>query len=248
MSKNTRNHGKNNRPPQKGGKPQQPQNPQQQQQKQPQKQQQQQKQKEKILRLFFCGELPDEQRAKLVEIQNHFKSQNVDVKWVEPENLHLTLCFLGEIKERRLGELEKLGRDVSKLYGSFDMSLKGIGTFPPKGPPKVLWIGIEEGKKNISMLAGAIESRIANFKPEFEFQAHLTLGRFRNENVPEQTLIALTTTAFETPSWHFDSFLLRESTLTPAGPSYKTVFNFPLAPKDRIIQEPPPRVSSFLRY
>lgn len=183
------------------------------------------------MRLFFAGEIPEKYQADLGRIQEELKRFKADVKWVEPGNLHLTLCFLGDTSPKRLPDLKKIGEEIGRLYGSFHISLKGLGRFPHKGHPRVVWVGVEEGRSQISMVAQAIESRLAKlgFKAEErEFQAHITLGRLRNPNGSQELLSKLDAAEPVFEPWHFNEFILKESQPTKSGSVYKNVYVFHL--------------------
>ncbi len=183
------------------------------------------------MRLFFAGEIPEEHKKALAVVQERLKDAKADVKWVEPGNLHITLRFLGDVNPKRIPELKKLAEEVGRLYGSFELSIKNLGVFPTKGPPRVVWAGIEEGKKQLSMLAQAIASRVAklNFKEEeHEFKAHVTFGRIKSLRGTPELLEVVMKNGVDLAPWYLDSIVLMESQTTKTGSIYKKVCVFPL--------------------
>ena len=103
--------------------------------------------------------------------------------WVKPENLHLTLRFLGEVEEARLPELSKA--IASSLQGTspFPLALGGLGAFPDLRFPRVIWIGVKRGAEELSALQARLEEGLQRigFSPEDRpFSPHLTLGRVRS--------------------------------------------------------------------
>jgi len=106
----------------------------------------------------------------------------VDARWVPPENLHLTIRFIGHVPDDRgaalLAALEQ-PLDVEP----FDVEFGGCGKFPPRGAPRVLWIGLRRGLPPLSALNDEFNRRVAPFGYEAEarpFSAHLTLARLKD--------------------------------------------------------------------
>lgn len=189
------------------------------------------------MRLFFSAPIPGEQRALLVKMQEELKGAKADVKWVLPEQLHITFRFLGEVHPKQLPTLKRIGEEVSRLYGLFNASVKNIGFFPLKvGPPQVVWAGIEDGKAALSMMAQALEVRAAQLKLKHEekndFNAHVTLGRIRNPKTIQPLVEKAAALEFTSDPWLFDHFTLEESRQDKAGSIYKTVFTFKLGQRE----------------
>ena len=93
-------------------------------------------------RVFVAVKLGTELAAAVEETQQRLRSQLARVKWVEPQNLHLTLRFFGEVGEERVELISNVVRTVSKLHTAFPVGLDGIGCFPERGRPRVIWIAI----------------------------------------------------------------------------------------------------------
>jgi|YelNatPaOPRAMG01_1025707.scaffolds.fasta_scaffold27837_4 2'-5' RNA ligase len=175
--------------------------------------------KEVDLRLFIGIELPQDIKEGLTRIENTLKPRISNVKWVEKENFHITLRFLGEIKEETLKDIEASVEETANNYSSFNVSLSKIGRFP-----YVIWIGIEEGREVLANIAYTLEESLIryNFPPaDKPFSPHITLGRSRKpiKNIPQEDFIPL----------HFrvDSISIIQSTLLPDGPIYKSLRRFP---------------------
>jgi len=184
-----------------------------------------------VSRLFFAADIPEEERALLGKLQQELKQFKADVKWVEPKNLHITLRFLGDVHQKQIPELKRIGEEVGKLYGGFQLSFKALGVFPPKSPARVVWAGIDEGKTHVSMLAQAVTSRVSKLKvekEEHEFKPHVTLGRIKNPNTTQELLLGLQLHDFESRTWLLKNFVLKESILSKSGSTYKDLLVFPL--------------------
>ncbi|HEU4950537.1 MAG TPA: RNA 2',3'-cyclic phosphodiesterase [Holophagaceae bacterium] len=100
-------------------------------------------------------------------------------RWAEPEGLHLTLAFLGEVPEAAVGPLETAAREVATRHRPFELRSAGLGQFPPVGAPRVLWLGFEPSEP-LDALAGDLREVLRRagvaFNPK-PFTPHLTLAR-----------------------------------------------------------------------
>lgn len=134
------------------------------------------------MRSFIAIELPETVSAALAEFQQEFKKCGADVRWIKPDNIHLTLKFLGNIDEKNIDEIVKIIKEVCIKYNMFTLEVRGIGVFPNIKSPRVLWVGIN-GNGVLAELQREIEDGMASLGFESEsrrFTPHLTLGRFRS--------------------------------------------------------------------
>jgi RNA 2',3'-cyclic 3'-phosphodiesterase len=145
------------------------------------------KSNEQTYRTFIAIELPLHIRhlikAHIDQLRSAFP--RVRASWSREDNLHLTLKFLGEVPVARTGALFNACREAVKQAGPFELMVKGCGSFPPHGKPKVLWIGIEEAETSESrlhQLHAAIEDSCAAHgfeREERPYHPHLTIARVR---------------------------------------------------------------------
>lgn len=126
--------------------------------------------------------MPIEVRNVLAELQNELNDCNADVRWVKPENIHLTLEFLGDIKDKDADRITEVIKGTCKEYPAFQLKITGTGVFPNIRSPRVLWCGLDK-----SDILSGLQDDIAKglvplgFKPEKRrFAPHLTIGRFRS--------------------------------------------------------------------
>ncbi len=169
------------------------------------------------------------------ELQNTLKKSNADVKWVEPKNLHLTLQFLGNIDEERLPEYYRAIDDSVSNISPFKISFAGLGVFPGSGKPRVLWIGIKEGKKQYIRLHEELSSTLGqalllNYKDhkKDKISPHLTMGRVRSKEGQDRLLTAFKKNqSFYGGEMKVEELHLIKSTLTSTGPLYITLKTFP---------------------
>src|SRR6185369_14737661 len=94
------------------------------------------------IRLFIAIEIPDPIKAELTKLQNLLRRAQADISWTKPENIHLTLHFLGEVEEGRLEILKQRCAVSAAEFAPFMMTLDGAGVFPDFRRPRVLWAGL----------------------------------------------------------------------------------------------------------
>ncbi len=139
-------------------------------------------QEDKFIRAFIAIELPAKIIEGLKEIQDKLKNGNNKVVWVKPENIHLTIKFLGDIEVAKIDSIAVLLEDAAAKNRSFDVSVKGVGGFPTIDNPRVLWVGVEEDGANLIQIYNNLEQglSILGFKKgDRPFKPHLTLGRIK---------------------------------------------------------------------
>lgn len=176
------------------------------------------------MRSFIAIELSDQIRESLAQIQSHLKYSGADVKWVQKDNIHLTLKFLGEIDENKSQQIKAILDEIGKTTEPFDMGIKDIGAFPKIDYPRVVWVGLDKGAAESKILAQSLDdalSKIGFQKETRPFAAHLTLGRVRSPKNKEAlkekiTQYAVRSTLYE----RANHVTLYKSTLTPTGSIY----------------------------
>lgn len=178
------------------------------------------------MRLFIAIELSDEIKNAVAQIQSHLKYSGADVKWVEKDNIHLTLKFLGEVSEEKCEEVKAALDSAAKETKPFEINLKDIGAFPKIEFPRVIWAGLDKGAAESTAVAKNIDevlSRIGFQKETRSFAAHLTIGRVRspkNKAALEEKVETANHETLPAISQTISSVILFQSTLTPKGPIY----------------------------
>ncbi|MEN3340576.1 MAG: 2,3-cyclic 3-phosphodiesterase [Acidobacteriota bacterium] len=136
------------------------------------------------MRLFVGVEIDDVVRrraAAIADAAGKLLSDDLVVRWIAPENLHITLWFLGEVPDPRAASvLTALARPFD--IPPFPLALGGIGAFPSSGLPRVVWLGVRDGDAGLAALHREIGARLEplGFAAEPRpFAAHLTLGRVK---------------------------------------------------------------------
>jgi len=193
------------------------------------------------MRTFIAIELDKEIKDKISSMQDMLKQTNADVKWVKPENIHLTLKFLGEIDEKKAEKIKNILAELTKDKQIFEIMINELGAFPKLEFPRVIWIGIKQGAERALNIASELADKLVSIgfaKEKRKFSAHITIGRVRsNKNRPE--LIEAVTKFNAGKSKEFTplekDFLtgftqsvkgltLFKSTLTSKGPVYDALF------------------------
>ncbi len=133
------------------------------------------------IRSFVALELSEEVRGRLVTLLHRLQRTSAAVKWVEPENLHLTLKFLGEVPEERIDLVAETLKTVAQATEPFSFTVKGVGGFPDLRRPRVLWVGVE-AVQPLVRLQQIVEKAMERlgFAPEGRaYHPHITIGRVK---------------------------------------------------------------------
>ncbi|MFQ5839337.1 MAG: RNA 2',3'-cyclic phosphodiesterase [Candidatus Methylomirabilales bacterium] len=184
------------------------------------------------MRLFIAINLTEELRSKVASLQEVLRQSGADVSWVGPGNVHLTLKFLGEVSGERAADVRSTLRAALEGIPSFRMTLAGVGTFPARGAPRVVWVGTTEGSDGATALYERVEGALASsgFPPEGRaFQAHLTLGRVRGPRNRPALIARVRELAGTTlGSMMVVAVELMQSELHPKGAIYTSIETFSL--------------------
>ncbi len=183
------------------------------------------------MRAFIAIEVSDEVRDNLVKAQERVGNKSTKIKFVESENLHVTLKFLGEIDEALAEEVKKALAEIARRHKKHRVRVKGIGVFPNPNYVRVIWAGIENDEE-ITAIANDVERemRRLGFKKDKDFVAHITIGRVKFVRDKVKLAMALKDLANEDfGEFDVEAVELKKSTLTPKGPIYETVARFELA-------------------
>lgn len=134
------------------------------------------------MRLFIAVELPSSIQSKLAEKIEIFKNPKDKITWVQPQNIHLTLKFLGDVSEEKVAQIKDAISSASLLFKPNACIIKGFGVFPDTRNPRVFWAGITDGADEIKGIAKELENRLEKMgfpAEKRDFVPHLTLGRIK---------------------------------------------------------------------
>ncbi|MFH1277379.1 MAG: RNA 2',3'-cyclic phosphodiesterase [Candidatus Eisenbacteria bacterium] len=182
-----------------------------------------------MIRMFLALPLSGGQRDEVAAKIEPLRRGPEPVRWVAPENLHVTLRFFGDVGPDLRSRVEDRLASAARITAPFAWTLGGPGAFPNLGAPRVLWVGVSEGERDASSLAGNVEETLAGlgFPEEKRFHAHITVGRTKgrlSERFRERFGgLALDPVRREAPA-----FDLMRSVLTPKGAIYEKLRVFRL--------------------
>ncbi len=186
-----------------------------------------------MIRTFIAVELPAEVRHRAVDLLRHLRHSVSDVKWVEPENLHWTLQFLGEVGELEIPAICDAVAAAAAEHEPFDLEARGAGAFPTPDRPRTLWLGAGQGRDALIALQASVAAHLFKLGyrgEERRFVPHLTLGR-AGRQVNAATLAAelAKLTDFDGGTMLIDELTVFSSTPSRDGPLYEPLGHLPLA-------------------
>jgi RNA 2',3'-cyclic 3'-phosphodiesterase len=183
------------------------------------------------MRLFVALEIPSDVRENLAVLIKSLRAVSPQTRWVRPENLHVTLKFIGEVPEGKLAAFRAALAGV-RSEQSVALDFRGLGFFPNEKHPRVFWAGIE-ASPNLKTLATDIDGATEKLgipREQRPFSPHLTLARFEPPRLPETLRGPIReNVGREFGSLRTSQFRLIESKLKRSGAEYTTVESFPFA-------------------
>lgn len=158
-------------------------------------------------------------------IQGLLRSTGARIKLVEPENIHLTVKFLGDLEEPQIQEVSRVIEEIS--FDPFKFTVQGVGVFPNIRRPATIWAGITEGISELVEVFGLVNEGLDKLGFERDrrrFQPHLTIARVRGgENRDKLVERLLEVEDYMFGSVKVDRVTLKKSVLTRSGPIYSTL-------------------------
>jgi 2'-5' RNA ligase len=153
------------------------------------------------------------------------------ISWLTRDRLHLTLAFIGNVDD---GRLQAIHTQLRPPYstGRFDVGLGGLGVFPERGHPRVVWVGIETGRDLLHALAEEVTTRLAGAgieREERDYNPHLTLARVREPGDLRADVLLSGRDGIVLGTSVVRAITLLESRLSPKGPSYRAIERMALA-------------------
>jgi 2'-5' RNA ligase len=190
------------------------------------------------MRLFVAIELDAAAQHAIQAEQNRLKyvvdgSGRSSLKWVKPEHIHLTLVFLGELRQDD-GERVIQGMSEAIQHDRFAIAFGGLSVFPPRGSPRVLWLGLQRGSREVSAVQQQILNRLGGLgvvsqERERTFRPHLTLARWRTSTAADRRAALGLNRPEAIAQLEVTHVALVQSQLSSAGPSYTALCRTALA-------------------
>ena len=176
-------------------------------------------------RLFIAVEVPDDVKARMEAAQADLRQvlPGRNVRWARREQFHLTLRFLGDVDAAQVEALAEAARVACGGFGGLHLRAQGVGFFPERGHPRVVWVGVRAENNDLPRLQQAVEATTAGFtsEPKEErFTGHLTLARIKGIKRPEAEALAQATAGMADRlfgQWTAYRIELMRSELLPQG-------------------------------
>lgn len=205
------------------------------------------------MRTFIAVELNKDLHNKLKFLQDKLKSEHIDVKWVKPENIHLTLKFLGQTDDGKIESIKNIMDNLASKFRTFSLEVSNLGAFPNLRSPRVIWIGVHPVRSKspevaaapkvttsngtnplkgntdiVSDIVGILEEKLEKLdfpKEKKVYQSHITIGRIRSsKNLNILRESLQDNFKFKTGTLRVTQIALIQSTLTPSGPIYTPIY------------------------
>ncbi len=179
-----------------------------------------------MIRSFIAFDIDDKSvLRKLSEAQDKLVNTGADLKLVKPQNIHITMRFLGNIHPNMIDAIHEEMEKVS--FTPFDVEFKGLGVFPNMKYLRVIWTGIQKGADDLRKVSDQLEPRLRKlgFKPDPKgFSPHITIARVRTGRNKSELIGCVKELAdYEFGVLRADCLRLKKSVLTPKGPIYSTL-------------------------
>lgn len=175
-------------------------------------------------RTFIAVEITEGIRGRIVSLQDELARLDPIVKWTEPENLHVTLVFLGEVDNRDIPMVHRIATHAVHGIGRFRASVTGVGCFPNPRRPRTLWVGMAAGAAELTVIHDRLEDPLTDLgyrRENRRYTPHVTLGRVRSDGPMSDLAHAVA----QRTTWHagdmdVSELLIMGSELTRDGPVY----------------------------
>lgn len=182
------------------------------------------------MRSFIALPIPSNYQEECQRLVQGLRKHSLPVKWVASGNFHVTLKFIGETKENMVPLIiEEIAMALTGIP-PISLSLETLGVFPPRGRPRVIWVGVREWGSSLASLAGQLNRRLETIgipRDAKRFSPHLTLGRVRPGGTFDEEL-PLQGHLFAAEVFQVSEVVLYKSDLQPRGPVYTPIKIFPL--------------------
>jgi RNA 2',3'-cyclic 3'-phosphodiesterase len=187
------------------------------------------------IRTFIAVEMSPSVIGRAGDLIDKLRVAAAEVNWVRPQQMHLTLKFLGDVPDTDTPDICRVVSEVAAGFEPFEITCRRAGAFPNVREPRTLWIGIEDGADELKRLAAAIDDalnrELGYAKEQRAFQPHLTIGRVKRE-LPggrgELTQLLVKYAEFDADLVVIDEVVTFASFLGRQGPSHNALGHSPL--------------------
>jgi len=177
------------------------------------------------VRSFVAIEIPDNIRGELSSLQNRWQQSQAGIRWTKPQNIHLTLKFLGDIPVAKIDVIGGALQAMCAKTDTFHNKITRLGVFPTPKKARVLWAGVDTFGERLPQFAKKIDEALINLgfsKESRRFVPHLTLGRARSI-LSGDFVHSFLATPFESNEFEAREIVLMRSQLRPTGAVYTVI-------------------------
>jgi 2'-5' RNA ligase len=176
------------------------------------------------IRTFIAVPLTDAIRSRAIALQDELARTETEVKWVEPENLHVTLVFLGEVADKDVPGVCQIAQEAVTGIAPFPATVETVGCFGNPRRPRTIWVGVGQGAQEMVSIHDNLATPLLDLgyrREERKFTPHITLGRVRSDRPADRMAAALREHAkWKGGEMTVDEIHVMGSELTRDGPVY----------------------------
>lgn len=186
------------------------------------------------IRSFLAFELPQDLKTTVTRVSEEIRKSSLDVRWVRPEFIHLTVIFMGGVQSEQISSMGDSIGAVCANHASFSIFLKPMGCFPNSRNPRVIWLGIDGDLDRMSGFRDDLQRVLSPFgikEEERAFRPHLTLGRFKKPGKRQSELEQMIArySDLSSPICTLEELVFFRSDLKPGGAVYTKMLSWPLS-------------------
>jgi 2'-5' RNA ligase len=180
------------------------------------------------MRTFLALDLPDPIKQIISKLSSELQSENVSgIKWVEPENLHITFQFIGDTQQQHISEITNFLADIFSQMQSIHFSEPKVQIIPQRNP-KIIWISLQTNHKKIFQASRRIKEKLLEMGYKLDSKSlkfHITLGRIK-KRLPDFFIQKILTTELKIIGFDVSEAALYQSFLRPEGPVYDKIVKY----------------------
>lgn len=183
------------------------------------------------MRCFVAIELTSEVRSRLAELPAGLHQLSQAVRWTRPEQIHLTVKFLGEVPDADAARVCELARTIAARYQPFELNIAGAGLFPPRGLARIVWVGVADPPESLLHCVNDCEAEYGALgfpRENRPYSPHLTVGRVKDMGASPRIREAVRQIEeFSAGRCTATELVVFQSELRPSGPIYTPLAHAP---------------------
>ncbi|MBI3195491.1 MAG: RNA 2',3'-cyclic phosphodiesterase [Ignavibacteriae bacterium] len=178
------------------------------------------------IRTFIAVDTPEEFKSEISNVQDVLKVVDSEVRWEKEKKFHITLKFLGDVKERIMPGLLSHIETVLRDFSSFELTYGTFGCFPNMKFPKIIWVGAHNADGKLLEIQTTIEDELISFgfkKEKNPFTPHITIGRVKGQKNIRDLVSIMEKLTFTPRTFHINEIVVMKSVLQPSGSEYEII-------------------------